>query len=32
MPKQVIISDASPLIALEDIYELDLLRKLYEQV
>lgn len=32
MPEQLIISDASPLIALEDIGELGLLQKMYEQV
>ena len=32
MPEQLIISDASPLIALADIGELELLQQLYEQV
>lgn len=32
MPEQLIISDASPLIALEDIGELGLLQKMYGQV
>lgn len=32
MPDQLIISDASPLIALEDIGELHLLQKLYQRV
>lgn len=32
MPEQLVISDASPLIALADINELELLRKLYRQV
>lgn len=32
MPKKVIISDASALIALVDIGELALLQKLYDQI
>lgn len=32
MPEQIIISDASPLIALENIGELDLLQKFYERI
>lgn len=32
MPEELVISDASPLIALVDIGELELLRKLYQRV
>ncbi|MEZ4847494.1 MAG: DUF3368 domain-containing protein [Bacteroidia bacterium] len=32
MPDRIIISDASPLIALEDIGELELLKRLYQEV
>lgn len=32
MPEEIVISDASPLIALADIEELDLLQKLYQKV
>ena len=32
MPEQIIISDASPLIALADIGELEILRKLYQNI
>ncbi|MEM8886652.1 MAG: DUF3368 domain-containing protein [Bacteroidota bacterium] len=32
MPEQIIISDASPLIALVDIGELEILRKLYQNI
>lgn len=32
MPEELVISDASPLIALADIGEIELLQKLYDRV